>query len=117
LKAKQKALLAYSLAEEKRAQHLVILDLRRLVLFTDYFLICQGRSDIQIRAIVDAIIQGLEEKGVARYGMEGYPEAKWVLIDYGDLMVHVFAPEEREFYNLERLWGDAEQLAPPEDKL
>ncbi len=101
-----KALRAAEIAEAKRADDVVVLDLRGQTLVTDYFVIGTGTSRVQIRAIIDAIADGLGDerpRGV-REGDEG---AGWVLLDYGDVVVHVFGPEARAFYRLERLWADA----------
>ncbi|MDR7420755.1 MAG: ribosome silencing factor [Armatimonadota bacterium] len=101
-----KALRAAAIAEGRRAEDVVVLDLRGQTLVTDYFVIATGMSRVQIRAIIDAIADGLADvrpRGVR----EGDEAAGWVLLDYGDIVVHVFAPEARAFYRLERLWADA----------
>jgi ribosome-associated protein len=90
----------------------VQLDLREMIGYTDYFVICTGRSDRQVKAIHDAIHEGMK----ARYGLlpqrvEGLPQAHWVLMDYLDVVVHVFTPELRDYYRLEQLWGEAPALA------
>jgi ribosome-associated protein len=93
-------------AEDRRAEDVVVLDLRGQTLVTDYFVICTGTSRVQIRAIVEAAAQVLAEAG--SHGVrEGDEAAQWVLLDYGDVVVHVFGPEARAFYRLERLWADA----------
>jgi ribosome-associated protein len=84
--------------------------MRPVTLITDYFLICHGTSNVHIRGIADAIRDALKAEGVSPYGVEGYEDARWILIDYGDLIVHILAEEEREFYSLERLWGDAPKM-------
>ncbi|MDR7486194.1 MAG: ribosome silencing factor [Armatimonadota bacterium] len=101
-----RALLAAEIAEAKRAEDVVVLDLRALTLVTDYFVICTGASRVQIRAIADAIAEALDAQHV-RGVREGDESAQWVLLDYGDAVVHIFGPEARAFYRLERLWGDA----------
>ena len=78
--------------------------------FTDYFLICNGGSDTQIRAIADAIIGEMKKRKVKVWHVEGYEKAKWVLLDYGDVIIHIFHPEISQFYQLEKLWADAEVL-------
>lgn len=101
-----RALLAADAADAKRAERVVVLDLRELTQVTDYFVICTGASRVQIRAITDGVLEALAShkmKGVR----EGAEAGQWVLLDYGDVVVHVFGPEAREFYRLERLWGDA----------
>ena len=94
----------------KRAVDPVLLDMREITLITDYFLICHGTSNVHIRALGQAVVEGLKEAGVKPLGVEGRGAARWVLLDYGDVIVHIFAEEEREFYSLERLWGDAPRM-------
>jgi len=94
----------------KRAVDPVLLDMREVTPITDYFLICHGTSNVHIRALSEAVLQQLKEAGVHPGGMEGKDAARWVLLDYGDVIVHIFAEEEREFYSLERLWGDAREV-------
>jgi ribosome-associated protein len=101
-----KALRAAAAAEDRRAEDVVILDLRGQTLVTDYFVICTGSSRVQIRAIIEAVAEALAE--YAPRGLrEGHEAAQWVLLDYGDVVVHVFGPEARAFYRLERLWAEA----------
>ncbi len=92
---------------------MVVLDMRGVASFTDYFLICSGESDTQIRAIVDAIIGEMKKKKVKVWHVEGYEDAKWVLLDYGDIVIHIFHPEIRQFYQIEKLWADAPLLPLP----
>ncbi len=108
--AKEKALLGTSIASQKKASDIILLDMRRVVSFTDYFLICSGETDIQIRAIADAIVGEMKKKKIKVWHVEGYEEAKWVLLDYWDVVIHIFHPEIRKFYQLEKLWADAEVL-------
>jgi ribosome-associated protein len=105
--------LAARAADDKRAHDLLVLDLRKAAGFTDYFLICSGQNVRQIRAIADAITETLASHGSKPAHVEGYERAEWVLIDYFDFIVHVFAPETRLFYGLERLWGNAERIEVP----
>ena len=94
-------------AAEVKAQDVVELDLRGVLGYTDYFVICTGRSDRQVKAIHDRILEGMKkDHGVLAQRVEGLAEARWVLLDYLDVVVHVFTPETREFYGLERLWGE-----------
>ena len=81
--------------------------LEKVTDFTDYFVICSGTSDRQVQAIADAVDGALRAEGVRPLHVEGYNRAQWVLLDYGDLVVHIFQEETRRFYGLERLWGDA----------
>lgn len=98
---------AADLALSKKAEDIVILDLRGISTVTDFFVICSGSSDTHVKAISDAIESGLEAKGVRKWHIEGYTHRRWVLLDYVDVVVHVFNHKIREFYLLERLWGDA----------
>ena len=100
-------------AEDKKAIDLTVLDLRKAAGFTDYFVICSGTNPRQIRAIADAVIEALKADGTAAAHVEGYDRSEWVLLDYFDFVVHVFAPETRMFYGLERLWGSAERVEVP----
>jgi ribosome-associated protein len=97
-------------AEDKKATDLVVLDLRKAAGFTDYFVISSGSNARQIRAIADSIMAALADEGVKPAHVEGYDRSDWVLLDYFDFIVHVFAPETRLFYGLERLWGNAERI-------
>jgi ribosome-associated protein len=100
------------LAADRKAQEIVQLDLRGMIGYTDYFVICTGRSDRQVKAIHDAIHAGLKaEHGILPRRIEGLGEASWILIDYLDVVVHVFTPEMREYYRLEQLWGEAPALS------
>jgi ribosome-associated protein len=102
--------LAVTAAEDKQANELVVLDLRKAAGFTDYFVICSGTNSRQIRAIADGIIDALAADGEKPAHVEGYDRSEWILLDYFNFIVHVFAPEPRAFYGLERLWGNAEQV-------
>ena len=104
----QLAEVAVSLAADRKALDIVSLDLRAMISYTDYFVICTGRTDRQTKAIHDAIHQGLkDEHGILPRRVEGLTQARWVLMDYLDVIVHVFTPEMRELYRLEQLWGEA----------
>jgi ribosome-associated protein len=98
---------AVSAADDRKAVDLKVLNLGKVTDFTDYFLICSGTSERQVQAIADAIQDRLRERCVRPLHVEGEKRAQWVLIDYGDLVVHVFQEEQRRYYALERLWGDA----------
>ena len=104
---------AVEAAEDKQAADLVVLDLRKAAGFTDYFVICSGGNRRQVRAIADAVIEALSADGAKPAHMEGYEQSEWVLLDYFDFVVHIFAPETRVFYGLERLWGNAELIEIP----
>jgi ribosome-associated protein len=101
---------AIAAAEDKKAVDLAVLDLRKTGAFTDYFVICSGGNPRQIRAIADAVLDALAGDGVKPAHIEGYDRSEWVLLDYFDFVVHVFARETRLFYGLERLWGNAERV-------
>ncbi|GAB7386612.1 ribosome silencing factor [Bacillaceae bacterium] len=111
---KEIALLAANAAEEKKGHDVVILDIRGLSVIADYFVICHGNSETQVQAIAAEIKKKAQEAGIEVKGLEGYDEARWVLLDLGDVVVHVFHRDEREFYNLERLWGDAKVVTAAE---
>ncbi|MBB5150484.1 MULTISPECIES: ribosome silencing factor [Ureibacillus] len=103
----------YKALDDKRAEDIVILNMKNISLLADYFIICHGNSDRQIQAIAREVKEKAEENGFDVRRMEGYDSARWILIDLGDMVVHVFNKEERQFYNLERLWGDAPQIEVP----
>jgi ribosome-associated protein len=96
-----------SLILNKKGYEIRILDLRTLASFADYFVICSADSDVQVKAIADEIDKELRDEGIKFWHKEGYKALNWVLIDYVDVVVHVFRKEAREFYKLEKLWGDA----------
>ncbi len=98
-------------ALDKKALDLVVLDVRRISVIADYFLLCSGRSTTHIQAIADAIRDELKAEGVRPRHVEGMPESGWILLDYGNILVHIFLEDTRAYYALERLWGDAPALA------
>lgn len=98
---------AVEVATERKGQEKLVLDLRGLSDATDYFLLVNGTSDIHVRSIAEGILEELKKDGVRPSHIEGLRSGRWVLIDYIDFVVHVFHPAAREFYQLERLWGDA----------
>lgn len=102
--------LAAELAADRKARDLVVLDLRGLSGATDFFIVGTGTSDIHVRGIADHIIEELKKQGSRPSHVEGLQGGRWVLIDYIDFVVHVFHPAARDFYELERLWGDAPLL-------
>ena len=105
--------LAVRAAEDKKAHDILVLDLRNAHGFTDFFIICTGTNSRQIRAIADGVTGALSEAGSKPSHMEGYDRSDWVLVDYFDFIVHVFSPDARAFYGLERLWGNAEPVQVP----
>ncbi|RYL91556.1 ribosome silencing factor [Sporolactobacillus sp. THM7-4] len=94
-------------ADDKKAQDIVMLKVKGISIMADYFIICHGNSQKQVQAIATALKKAAEEKGLSVRRMEGYDQARWVLVDLGDIVVHVFHKDERDYYQLEKLWGDA----------
>jgi len=100
------------LAADKKAIDLVELDVGGILDYTDRFIICSGNTDRQTKAIADGIQEGLKkDHGIAPRRIEGLPEARWILMDYLDVVVHIFTPDARDFYRLEQLWGEAPKRA------
>jgi ribosome-associated protein len=97
-------------AEEKQARNIRVLDLREVTSFADYFVIASGANSRQIQAIADEIHQRLKKLGEMPNSMEGYDNADWILMDYGDYLVHIFSDKARLYYDLERLWRDAKTV-------
>jgi ribosome-associated protein len=116
----QRALVAARTAQENRGRDVVVLDLRELTPMFDFFVLATGTSRRQLHAMSEEIDHALEEGlGDKRMGIEGYQESRWVLLDYGDIVIHLFEPETRDYYALEELWGRAKRvpLEPlPEDE-
>lgn len=104
---------AIEAASDKKALDLVVLDLREIASFTDYFVIASGANERQVQAIADEVYEKLKKAGSASARMEGYKTAEWVLLDFGDFVVHVFEQKARQFYNLERLWREAMKVEVP----
>ena len=102
-------------AGERKALDLVVLDLRQIASFTDFFLIASGTNVRQVQAIADAVVEELRKHGSRPARIEGYNAAEWVLLDYGDFILHVFEEKARRFYDLERLWRDAARVPVPPD--
>jgi ribosome-associated protein len=107
LTPKQIALAAGKLALEKNGFDVTILDLRRRTDVASYFVVCSGSVDVHVKAIADNIVQGLKDKSEKVWHVEGYQNLQWVLLDYVNVVVHIFQPEQRGYYSLENLWGDA----------
>ncbi len=97
-----------SYAQDKKAHDIVLLDISELSSIADYFIICHGEADLHVKAIADKIMEGTSEQGTDVWHYEGYEYFHWVLLDYVDVVVHIFLQDYRKYYNLERLWGDAE---------
>lgn len=94
-------------AGDKKAEDIIVMNVSEVTSIADLFVICTGRSERQVQSVADGIVEKAKEHGRQPVGVEGYQSARWVLIDLGDVIVHVFVPEERALYRLERLWGDA----------
>lgn len=107
LKPEELLNLALAAAEDKKAMNVVALDLRGISLISDYFVICHGNSDTQVQSIATEIRKRVHEAGLEIRGVEGMDSARWVLMDLGDVIVHIFHRDERDYYNIERLWSDA----------
>lgn len=108
--SKTKSLLCLKAAIEKKAQDPVLLELKGITSFTDYFLLCSGKSDRQVQAIAQGIEETLRKRGIRPLGQEGTREGKWILIDYADVVVHIFLEPIRRFYDLEGLWMEAPRI-------
>ena len=94
------------LLNAKKAENIEILEVTSRTLMADYFVICSGTSNTHIKALADTLALDGKQEGLTKEHIEGYANAKWVLVDYGDIIVHIFAPEEREYYDLESLWRE-----------
>jgi ribosome-associated protein len=100
---------------DKKGTAVTVLDLRKTGAFTDYFLICSGANPRQVHAIADGVEEALKAKKIRPTHVEGYQRAEWILLDYFDFVVHVFSTNARQFYGLERLWGEASRIELPDD--
>ena len=109
----ERVLAALHAASEKKALEPVILDLREIASFTDYFVIVSGANERQVQAISDEVYETLKKSGHAAARVEGYKTAEWILLDYGDFVVHVFEQKARKFYDLERLWRESKRVDLP----
>ncbi len=116
LPGREFAIKAAKAALKKKAEDPVVLDLQGLTFVADYFIICSGESTTQVRAIAEAVEEEFSAAGVKPAGIEGLRYCHWVLLDYGDVIVHVFEKETRAYYNLEKLWMDAAVIEIDEDK-
>jgi ribosome-associated protein len=105
--SEQTAAFVVQAVEDKKAHDIVTLHLEGISLIADYFIICHGQSEVQVQAIASEAKKVAQERGVRVRGFEGYGAARWILLDLGDVVLHVFHREEREYYNIERLWSDA----------
>lgn len=108
--SKEKAIYIANLAAEKKAEGIVALDIQKISSIADYIIICAGTSDRHVQAIAEHVEQGLKKKKISPIGKEGIRDGRWALIDYGDIVVHIFYEPIRDFYNLEGLWAEAPRL-------
>ena len=109
-KAMAFALAAAKIASERHCSDIVVLDLKGKSPATDYFMIATGTSDRQMRTVADEICESAREEGQQRFGRAGYEQARWILLDFVDVVIHIFDREYRDYYDLELLWGDAKRL-------
>lgn len=110
LDSKEIAILCARIADAKKAEDILIFDVRRLTFITDFFVICNGFNKRQLQSIASEIELKLHSHGIHGVGIEGYSDGRWILMDYGDVVIHLFDREIRHFYDLELLWGDAPKL-------
>ena len=96
--------------EDKKGEDIVLIDLKGIVSFTDYFIICTGTSDRMLDALADAAVDDVRKKHRRKGRKQGFARDGWVVVDYGDVVVHLFSPDQRDFYNLEELWRDGKVL-------
>ncbi len=107
--------IAVDAARAKKAEDIVVLDIGKVSSFTEFFVICTGSNIRQTQSIADAIQEKMREQGWRPMGIEGEQRGEWILVDYGDMLVHVLTPQKRAFYDLERLWSKAPRIAVPEE--
>lgn len=110
IESKEKAIAAATIAFNKKAKDVLVLELKALSVIAEYFVICSGASTTQVRAIVEAIKENFSKNRIRPIGIEGLNYSHWVLMDYGDVIMHVFEDETREYYQLEKLWLDAPRI-------
>ena len=109
----EKTAIIMAALEDKKAINPVVINVRGRTTITDNFIVASGTSNTHVRSLIDAVIDKLSEAGMKSKRIEGYEEATWILLDYGDVIVHVFAPEQREFYRIEAYWSGEEKGSPP----
>ncbi|MEC9488553.1 MAG: ribosome silencing factor [Halanaerobium sp.] len=108
--SRELAWLAVEAADDKKAIDILALDIRGISLLADYFVICSGSSELQVKAICDSITKKMKDRGIIPKNIEGYQEARWILLDLENVVVHIFHRETRDYYQLERLWADAPEV-------
>ena len=110
LDSDQLAKAAVDAASDKKASDIILLDIRDVTTIADYFVICSGSNPRQLQAIADALEENLEKQGARMFHREGVADTGWILLDFGDVIVHIFGTKEREYYRLERLWSEAKTV-------
>jgi ribosome-associated protein len=113
--SRKRALWCVNASLEKKAKGLVVLRVKEISDFADYFIICSGTSDRQVRSIASSIQESLKKSDILPLGIEGETAGRWVLMDYDDVIIHIFHESVRSFYELERLWSEAPQMAVPDE--
>lgn len=113
--SRERVLLCANAALERKAKGMIILNVREISAFADYFILCSGTSDRQVCAVAAAIQENLKKAGILPLGVEGEAAGRWILLDYDDVIIHVFLESVREFYDLERLWSGAVRMAVPDE--
>jgi ribosome-associated protein len=108
--SRQLAIACAKICEDKKAANIVVLDVRDLTYIADYFIVCSTTNERQARAITDELRVAMREQGLKELGVEGLNDARWILQDFGDLVIHIFHESQREFYDIEGLWADARQV-------
>ncbi len=107
---KKRVILCVNAALEKKAKNIIILNMQKVTSFADYSMVCSGNSDRQVQSIAQAIEENMKKNGFLPLGIEGERTAQWILMDYADIIVHVFYEPVRDFYDMERLWSDAPRM-------
>lgn len=110
MNSRQKALRIAQILDQKKASRIEILEIKDLSIITDYFVICSGESTTQVKALAQHLEEKLSEEEIKPLGIEGAAYGSWILLDYGDVIVHIFIEEKRQYYDLERLWLDAPRI-------
>jgi ribosome-associated protein len=113
--SRERALLCVNASLEKKAKDLIILNVSEVSAFADYFILCSGTSDRQVRAVAASIQENLKTAGILPLGVEGEDAGRWILLDYDDVIIHVFLESARTFYDLERLWSGTKRMAVPDE--
>ncbi|MCD5323644.1 MULTISPECIES: ribosome silencing factor [Pontibacillus] len=122
MESKELMKIAAQACEDKRAEDIIAMDMQNVSLIADYFIICHGTNERQVQAIARGIKEAAEEQGMIVKRMEGFEESRWILVDLDDVVCHIFHKDERNYYNLERLWGDApsysmQEITPGQDQV